>query len=235
MQVSAKHKLYGITQSATFSIKTGETKTGVECKYDSRAVVTGTVRNQQGEPLKGALVKFWESEEQIPEEFRRGSRERAFEGSFQLPDAEGIEWKKAHAHLSREERNALLKKENESGKEMRWTDNYVIYRADIYDESEYSLVLSHDASLSAMAYVPGYKKKVLDNIKVKVGETVVRDFILEKAEKVLLEGIVVDENDNPVQGISVQLYNNIDLLTRNHTLMQVDSDENGFFSFDAGE
>jgi protocatechuate 3,4-dioxygenase beta subunit len=212
----AYHPRYGMGESEPLEPKLTQTLPDINIRLQTRAVITGTVGNQQGQPIAGAFVQFtkpWTPSPppmdvviNPPPSAVPGETSPTLPGTFPRP-RETVYVPGERYHLITSE------------------------------QGEYSLYLDESTELSALAYAPGYLRQERESIQVTLGqEPTVLNFVLQRGQEDTLEGIVVDEQDNPLPGVELSLEDNSYYEEgRKYEHHQTTStDASGFFKFDTG-
>ena len=157
--IYAVHDIYWSGYSDLFTIEPGQRMDGIDIKFKGSAIINGTVRNEEGEPIDNALVQFWS------------------------------EWKKESP-----------------------ADDYEYiegYSAQTDQNGRYECIIHLMRKYTAVADAVGYHSTANDQTSQKLDlkpsdEPVQVNFTLTQGDDQTIEGIVVDEEGAPVEGITVQ-------------------------------
>ncbi len=111
-------------------------------------------------------------------------------------------------------------------------------RLHFYTETDedglYEFFVSQEDTFYIRAFADGYRSSTATSTKktvhISMDKVTTRNFILQKGESETLEGTVVDESGNPLEGITLYLETILPLYG-NDKLHQTVSDQYGFFQF----
>ncbi|RJP31997.1 MAG: carboxypeptidase regulatory-like domain-containing protein [Candidatus Omnitrophota bacterium] len=160
IQTKSAHNLYWGGYSEDFIIEPGQRMDGIDIHFKGTAIIRGTVRNEQGEPLHNALVQFWS------------------------------DWKESYPGAETEDIEGYAVRTDQNGC--------------------YECIIRQPGKYTALSDAVGYRSTVddqaLQQLNIEISdEPIYVDFTLLPGEDKTVEGIVVNEEGEPVEGITVRL------------------------------